>query len=465
MDLQAKRAERAEKLKAAKAFQTAAKKEKRDLTPDELKSVEQLLDEADAIKAEIAAAQERLDIEVRLESEVVSLSQPQVRRVPAQAALETHASERIETRERWREDPALGFRSARGFFAAVLNADSGRHHANSPEQNAALRSIFAHSEPHKMFRAAVGSDEQGGYADPYGGYLIPESFIASLLQVDPEADPTVGKTQSIPMASPTVKIPARVDKNHANSVSGGLRVYRRAEADTSASSRQEYEQVVMQANSLLGLTYATEEILTDSAISLAALIEAGFKQEFAARLLNEKLNGTGVGEFEGILNTPGLVSISKETGQAATTINTQNILKMRARNWGYGNSIWLANHDTFPQLMQLTLAVGTGGSAVAMTNIRDDGINTLLGRPIFYTEFCKTLGTVGDLILGNWSQFLEGTYQPMQGAESIHVRFINHERTFKFWMRNDGRSWWRTALTPKQGSNTLSPFVALATRA
>jgi hypothetical protein len=88
----------------------------------------------------------------------------------------------------------------------------------------------------------------------------------------------------------------------------------------------------------------------------------------------------------------------------------------------------------------------------------------LLGRPLYFTEYTQTLGTAGDVILVNWSQFLEGNYQPMQSAESIHVRFVNHERTFKFWLRNAGQPWWRSALTPIYSSSLLSPFVAVAAR-
>ena len=47
----------------------------------------------------------------------------------------------------------------------------------------------------------------------------------------------------------------------------------------------------------------------------------------------------------------------------------------------------------------------------------------------------------------------------------MHVRFENHEQVFKFWTENAGAPWWRSALTPKNGANTLSPFVTLAARA
>ena len=53
----------------------------------------------------------------------------------------------------------------------------------------------------------------------------------------------------------------------------------------------------------------------------------------------------------------------------------------------------------------------------------------------------------------------------MASAESIHVRFLTHGRSLKFWLRNAGMPWWNAPLTPKKGTNTLSPFVTLAERA
>jgi len=47
-------------------------------------------------------------------------------------------------------------------------------------------------------------------------------------------------------------------------------------------------------------------------------------------------------------------------------------------------------------------------------------------------------------------------------AESMNVRFVNHERAFKFWLRNAGAPWWRAALTPRESTTTLSPFVVLS---
>ena len=324
--------------------------------------------------------------------------------------------------------------------------------------------------PHGL-SAAAGSDEQGVYDNRYGGYAVQPTMLPGMLQLGFEGDPTTGRTQPVPMSTPTVEILARTDKDHTSSVCGGLTVTRRPETVAATASRFSMEMVTLKAASLFGLSYATEEILQDSPISFAAIIAGGFKDQFAHHMLNEKIRGLGGSEYQGVLkaldaSTQGpTVSVEKETGQDAATIVAENVINMRSQCWGYGDAIWIANHDCYPQLAVLSIAVGTGGTLVYQQSVIEGRPDMLQGRPIFYSEYPATLGSQGDLILGNWSQYLDGLYQPMQSAESIHVRFVNHERTFKFWLRNAGAPWWRTALTPQQSSTKLSPFVVLDARA
>jgi HK97 family phage major capsid protein len=280
----------------------------------------------------------------------------------------------------------------------------------------------------------------------------------------PEADPTAGRTTEIPMSVPSLHINARVDKDHTSSVSGGLTVSRRQETDTSASSRMKFEQINLKASSLMGVTYATEELIQFSPISVIGLIEQGFSDEFAAKSLSEKIRGTGVSEPLGVLNSACTIEQAAEGGQSADTIEFENVVNMRSRCWGYATAIWIANHDTYPELATMKLDVGTGGSSVYTSSAVVDRPDLLLGRPIFYSEFASTLGNVGDLILGNWSQYIVGTLQGLRSASSVHVRFLEHEQTFKLWIMNDGKPWWTSALTPNQSTVTLSPFVTLAAR-
>lgn len=344
------------------------------------------------------------------------------------------------------KDPKRGFKSHRDFLAAVMAVGSGRR------EDERLKPL-----------ATIGSDEQGEYGNPVGGYLVPSAIAPGILSVAPEDDPLLPLVTKVPMTAPTVTYNARVDKNHSSSVSGGFTVTRRPETVDGSASRQTYEQIALTANEEFGLAFASERILMDSPESFVAIIAAGFKDEYGAFAMNERINGAGTGERLGVLNSPAKIDVSKETGQAGSTIVKENIDKMSARSWKYSRAVWLANHNTRPQLMSLSQVVGTGGAPVPYF-VQSGDSATLLGRPIFFSEFAKTLGTSGDLILLVPSEYLEGQYESEQYAESIHVRFTAAERAFRFYRRTDGRPWWTSALTPKNGS-TLSPIVTLATRA
>lgn len=355
----------------------------------------------------------------------------------------------LSIRDRVQDDPRAGFRNEVDFFLSVLN--EGR--TNGRNFDPRLRPL-----------AAAGSDEQSTFDDSYGGFLVPEEFRNEILQVMAEADPTAALVREIPMGASTVKIPARKDKNHTSSVTGGVRAYRRAEADTVAASRMQFDQVKLEAESMMVLSYVTEELLQDSPQSIAALMTQAGGDEIASQLFYERIYGTGVGEFLGVLNAPALVSIAKETGQAAATVVYNNIVKMVARCWRYSSAIWIVNHEVLPQLLLMNMSVGTGGIPIFHTNGAGPFPNTLLGRPLIFSEYAEALGTKGDIILANWSEYIIGNYGGVNTAESIHVRFVNNERAFRWTMRNDGRPWWNGPMTPKKGSSTISPFVTLDAR-
>ena len=128
------------------------------------------------------------------------------------------------------------------------------------------------------------------------------------------------------------------------------------------------------------------------------------------------------------------------------------------------NAVWVAHPDIIPQLLTMSLTVGTGGSAVYVNNAAEGIPTTIFGRPILFSEHCKTLGTVGDIFFADLSYYVIGDRQGVSIASSPHYRFANGETVWRFTERIDGAPWLNSAITPAEGSNTMSPFVALATR-
>jgi HK97 family phage major capsid protein len=351
----------------------------------------------------------------------------------------------------WESDPARGFKTSTEFLGSVISAHRG-------QVDPRIRSLW-HSN--KTPVAAAGSDEAVVSNDPYGGFLVPKTMLMpGVKMLGSDVNPFSALTTKVDMGGhEELKINARVDKDHSTSVSGGLVVYRRVETQTVTAKRIQFEQVTLRVNELMGLSYASEELLRKSPVAFASLLSQGFGQEFGAKLLSEFLDGDGVGRYEGIWKSGAKIEVSKETGQAADTIVYSNLVKMMARCWNYGAAYWYANPTCIPSLATMTMPGGLA-PVYQMAN----GITTILGRPAFFGEFAKPIGDAGDITLVVPSEYLESEDEPIQNASSIHVRFVEHEQAFKFWTSNGGACWWRTALTPKNG-DTLSPIVTLAARA
>ena len=84
-------------------------------------------------------------------------------------------------------------------------------------------------------------------------------------------------------------------------------------------SKPKFRKIELSLKKLIGLCYATDELLEDAA-ALESVIRAGFSSEFGFLLDDAIINGTGAGQPLGILNSGCLVSVAAETGQKAATI-------------------------------------------------------------------------------------------------------------------------------------------------
>ena len=181
------------------------------------------------------------------------------------------------------------------------------------------------------------------------------------------------------------------------------------------------------------------------------------------------IDGSGVGQPLGVMNSPALVSVAKETGQDANSIVWENLINMFARMLpaSLNSAVWLAHIDTFPQLATMSLAVGTGGSAIWMNNGVEGPPMTILGRPVIFTEKMQTVGGGGsgkDIAFVDFSYYLIGDRQQMRAESSSHAQFAADITVFRIIERVDGRGWLQSAITPRNGTNTLSPFVTLDER-
>src|ERR1039457_5515881 len=108
------------------------------------------------------------------------------------------------------------------------------------------------------------------------------------------------------------------------------------------------------ANKLIALFYATEEQLADEP-AYQSYIEETVPMEFAFAIDQAIYNGPGAGAPLGFNNSGAVLGVAKDSGQAAATVTTSNILGMWSRMWSRSrqNAVWLINQDIEPQLIPL----------------------------------------------------------------------------------------------------------------
>ena len=334
-----------------------------------------------------------------------------------------------------------GFGSFEKYIAAV---HSGRHHPS-------LRPI-----------ESLG---HAGGTDSSGGFFVPDEYAAAILDSSLESEIVRPRASITPMNSDTKKI-AGLDTSTAsgNTLFGGFNAQWTGEGDAATEEQTKSRKIELHAHKLFLYTLVSNELLHDGVgfdeqLTQAMIRGAGWFMDYAF------LRGTGAGQPLGVLNDPALVTVAKETGQAASTIVYSNLTKMFARLHpaSVSNSVWVANSTSIPQLLALSVSVGDGGSHIPVLSDAT-GEFSMLTRPVIFTEKLQTLGTTGDILLCDFSQYQIGIAADVALDRSMHVGFTTDETGYRTIVRADGQGLWSSSYTPANG-DTQSWCVALATRA
>lgn len=312
-----------------------------------------------------------------------------------------------------------------------------------------------------------------------GGFLIRTDWSDRLLQSAREASQLVPLCDGPYTMGPgfdSIELPYIDETSRATgSRWGGVQVYRAAEAAAVSASMTTLGLMKVTLEELRGLAYATDRLLKNAPM-LEGIVTNAFASEFAFTLDNEIIRGSGAGECLGILNSGDadtgagqLITVAKETGQDAASVTSKNLSQMwaRVRAKYRGNVVWLHNQELETTLDELALIVGATALQPRTVTYGPDGVMRIKGRPVLSIEQASAAGTVGDIMAVDLNQYLLIDQGGLEAASSMHVRFINHEQTFRFSYMINGRPKPAVAVQPFKGAanKKLGPFVTLAARA
>jgi HK97 family phage major capsid protein len=338
-----------------------------------------------------------------------------------------------------------------------------------------LRAVFRAGRSNGMdtdprlaaIQAALGGNES---VPAEGGFLVVPEYAQGLIKRTYDVSLISKECFDMPMTSSRLIMHA-VDEDSRKDGSrwGGIQAFWLAESGTYNPVKPKFREMQFVANKLIALSYATEEQLADGP-AWESYVNEAVPQELAFQIDTAVYSGPGAGAPLGFTNSGAQIVVAKDAGQTAATVTTSNILNMWSRMWARSrqNAKWYINQDIEPSLIPLTL----GSPSLAQVLLYSTpGINgnpgpygKMFGRDVIPVEQASTLGTQGDIVLADMTQYILAKRSDTRADTSIHVAFLTGETAFRFMLRLDGQPTWKKPLTPYSGSITKSPFVTLATR-
>jgi HK97 family phage major capsid protein len=462
--------ERLQSLNAeAHEIRATAEAAKRDLSSEEAKKLDAILDEFDRCREDI----DRLE---KLELQTGLLSQPQGRKTepdqPSQP-LQPDGQGGVEQPRpagRKRSDITVPASYAvgpkNGGFASL--GEMAYYVARACMKGGALDPRLE-----RLAAATIYGSEASG-SD--GGFAVPPDFRTAIMEMVMGEESLLSLCDQITVSGNTFSAP--VDATTPWQTSGGIQAYWGGEGEVKTQSKPALEERTTRLNKIFSLVPLTEELLEDAS-AMDSYLRRKAPEKIAFKLNLAIVQGDGVGKPLGILNSPSIVSVAKETGQVADTLIANNVIKMYSRMYGplRSGAVWLVNQDVEPQLHKLSVpgtdntgnaATGWGGLVyLPAGGLAGSPFGTLYGRPVIPTQACETLGDKGDIIFVNLSQYLvllkSGTNPRVE--TSIHIWFDQDLVAFRFVLRVGGTPWWGAAVSARDGNNSYSWAVVLDERA
>lgn len=308
--------------------------------------------------------------------------------------------------------------------------------------------------------------------DSQGGFLVPEQWADRIYHAALEGAivrPRVGKAVFRTKGN-SLKVRMLNDSDRSSGLFGGVTfLWQPERADKSlAESKPALGERELTLKKLVGSCLVSNE-LEDDYGAFGSFMELAFGQ--AIRFVEDDafINGTGVGQPLGILNSTALATVAR---QQPLQIKYEDIMNLIARllPGSWGTAIFLFNSDTLGQILALDVVENN------VVNIVDVNERKLCGFPFIVTEKCQSLGTTGDIFLADFSNghyLIADKEMEIKGSRHVdnifwylqqeyHQGFVTDETFWRVVLRVDGHPLMDAPITPYKGATPLSSFIALA---
>jgi HK97 family phage major capsid protein len=224
-----------------------------------------------------------------------------------------------------------------------------------------------------------------------GGFAVPEEFSAAIIRNVETYGVAPGVMQNATMTSDTILFPKRLTGVTANWVGENVEI---------TTSNPTGTQVQLVAKKLAVGTRVSNELLSDSVISIADWLVQEFSLELAKRIDEAVFNGTGTSAFGGIHGIVPKIDVAGSKSVVGARTNNNAVEKLDLGDFSKalaalpryalqsGNAAWYMSPAVYhASVERLQLSTGTGAtSAASGGNNRNDlaagALPRFLGLPV-----------------------------------------------------------------------------------
>lgn len=335
--------------------------------------------------------------------------------------------------------------------------------ANAGSTNGSFGEFLVKARNHDAELAAFTRKALSEGTGTAGGYLVPVEYSNEITRIALENSVVrANGARVINMNRSSLKVPGlNMSSNASGSLFGGIATYWAGEAASITASAPAFTQISLDAKKISAYVASSDELENDAIASIGGLLQTMFAEALAFETDAAFLTGAGTSAVpQGVIGATATITV----GRAATgSVGTSDLIGMLARFLRKGGSpVWVVNQTVLPSLYKLKdennnyiLLPGNAGS------IATGFQGTIYGVPVVVTEKSPALGTAGDVLLADFRYYLIGDRQSITVAESMDYLFQTGQKAWRVDQRVDGRPWLESAVTPRAGGSTLSPFVKL----
>lgn len=446
------RSNMAQLLGRGKAIIAKADRENRDLTADEAHQVDRLTAQHDV-------AEQKLDA---LEDGDVATNAPSRGRavrpeMPMASGGEVYRGEGLRI---------IGPPLCRNLFGRPQRDPYGGTFKNLGEFG---RSVAGGTDARLMVTNAMGEGTGTG-----GGFMVPEQWAFGILDTALGKEAVRPRAQVLPMTTNLLNVPGFDYMDGTGGKRAGLLLTWGQESQALTEQVAKTRMVGLVAKKAAILVRVSNELMEDASAfdvgltnAMTAAVTIGLDTAF--------INGTGAGQPLGILNAPATITVAKESSpaQGTGTLLLPNLAKMLGKisPASFANAVWFVHPSVLPSLYNLVIVIqnvaGTenvGGSFAGAVTQAGDGSLRIFGKEVVVTEACSVFSSAGDVILADFSQYAVGLHRDVMIERSQHVWFTTDELAFRLRLRIDGQPLASAPTKLRDGTQTVSPFVALGAR-